>query len=95
MSRKAIVLALISPLLAQATETITASEWTRPRAGETVAHLPGLAAIVNKSQQTTQKHIVIRHPDGEEGILWAEELRGWMIALGIASTRIRVTAGSK
>ncbi|MCP4043524.1 MAG: hypothetical protein GY731_16460 [Gammaproteobacteria bacterium] len=91
MLRKAIVGPSIFPLLAQATETITAFEWARPRTGETAAHLPGLVDIVNKSQQTAQKHIGISHPVGEEGILWAEELRGWLIALGIASTRIRVT----
>ncbi len=33
-------------------------------------------------------------PRGEEGVLWAEELRGWFIALGIPSTDIAMSPES-
>jgi hypothetical protein len=40
------------------------------------------------------QRILIRHPRGEEGVLWAEELRSWLIALGIPSTDIAVSPES-
>ena len=40
------------------------------------------------------QRILIRHPRGEEGVLWAEELRSWLIALGITSTDIAVSPES-
>ncbi len=40
------------------------------------------------------RRILIRHPRGEEGVLWAEELRGWLVALGIPSQDIALGPAS-
>ena len=54
----------------------------------------------NSAQDDTQgntqsgQRILIHHPRGEEGVLWAEELRGWLVALGVPSTDIELSADS-
>lgn len=86
---------------AESVEFITADEWARPRTGESLVRMPALKRTVRdylgrKSGQNDQRgqHILIRHPRGEEGVLWAEELRGWLVALGIPSADIAVSAQS-
>jgi hypothetical protein len=65
-------------------EVISAEDWARPRTGESLVELPALQRTVrNFLAQTGGRRIVIHHPRGEEGVLWAEELRGWLVALGI------------
>ena len=38
--------------------------------------------------------LVINHPGGDQGIWWAEELKGWLITLGMNSSRIELMPGS-
>jgi len=94
---------------AESVEIITADEWARPRSGESLVQMPALKRTVrdylgqssgrNAGQNGGHsdrrgQRILIRHPRGEEGVLWAEELRGWLIALGIPSADIAVSAES-
>ncbi len=44
--------------------------------------------------QAPQAIIEIRYPGGEPGILWASELRDWLISLGIPSDKIATYSGS-
>ena len=94
-----LLLALISaPLaLAETVQIITAADWARPRSGESLVQMPALKSTVREylgDDERGGRRIVIRHPRGEEGVLWAEELRSWLVALGIASEHIRVSADS-
>jgi len=38
--------------------------------------------------------LIVRYPGGEVGMLWASELKGWLISLGLSSERIDTQAGS-
>ncbi|MBW3567573.1 MAG: hypothetical protein KY410_06390 [Proteobacteria bacterium] len=64
-----------------------ASEWSRPRSAAAVIDMPPVAnavrawQAVNEEQMHVQLQLV--HASGEEGGLWAAELRDWLIALGI------------
>jgi len=84
---------------AESVQVITAEDWARPRSGESLVRMPALKRTVRdylnqkgnrKGSQNDQRgqRIFIRHPRGEEGVLWAEELRGWLVALGIPSADI-------
>lgn len=73
---------------------ITASEWARPRHGDWLVHQPALAAAIEQFQHTSTSRLEIRYPGGDEGVLWAEELQAWMVALGVASDRIERVPGS-
>ncbi len=90
---------------AESVQVITAEDWARPRSGESLVRMPALKRTVRdyleqksnqKGSQSDQRgqRISIRHPRGEEGVLWAEELRGWLIALGIPSADITVSPQS-
>jgi len=66
----------VSVCAAQTVRVITAEEWSRPRRGEELVALPALADTVNDFLSRPNQLIQIRYPGGEEGVLWAEELRG-------------------
>ena len=73
--------------------TVSAEEWARPRQGDLLVTYPGL----NEAIQDWNKHgvgrIRIHHPSGEEGLLWADELRDWLVALGVPSNQIEAVPG--
>ncbi len=86
---------------AESVQIITADDWARPRSGELLVQMPVLKRAVRDYLNRKGSHndaggqrILIRHPRGEDGDLWAEELRGWLVALGIPSADIAVSPES-
>ncbi len=82
---------------ADSVQIITADDWARPRSGESLVQMPALKSTVREYLDEENRHprrILIRHPRGEEGVLWAEELRGWLVALGIPSNDVAVSPTS-
>jgi len=72
---------------------ISAEQWARPRSGERVVAYESLQMLVRHLDQRSAAVVNIRYAGGDEGQLWAEELRGWLVALGIPSDRIKLRAG--
>ncbi len=89
---------VFSPVsLAESVQIITADDWARPRSGESLVQMPALQRTVREYLSRSDargQRILIRHPRGEEGVLWAEELRSWLVALGIPSADIAVAPKS-
>ncbi|MDH3451498.1 MAG: hypothetical protein OEN20_03700 [Gammaproteobacteria bacterium] len=80
---------------AQAAEySIHAEVWARPRSGDALLALPALQDLLHDFDANPQAAIEIRYPGGEEGVLWAQELKDWLVALGVPSRRIEVVVGS-
>lgn len=75
---------------AEPMQVITAEEWARPRSGERLVQMPAIKRTVRAYLGEDAQRILIRHPSGEEGVLWAEELRGWLVALGVPSEDVSV-----
>jgi hypothetical protein len=71
---------------------ISFQEWSRPRSGEFIVEFPQLRSLMQDLEP--EKVITLRFPGGDEGILWAEELKGWLIALGVENSRIELVPGS-
>lgn len=67
---------------------LTRESWARPRSGSYVARLSELNALIRQFNAQADSGIVIRYTHGDEGSLWAAELRAWLVALGIPSARI-------
>ena len=90
------LLMLLMPLFAHGEELwqISAVEWAQPRHGEWLVRHPALAAAIGQLQQQPQSRLQIHHPGGDEGVLWADELQAWLVALGLASNRIERVPGS-
>ena len=75
--------------------TVTAEQWARPRSGEAVARLPELVRLVVEAlDRNPSQRLVVRHASGDDGTLWAEELRSWLVALGIPSVNIELASGT-
>ncbi|MBI3575669.1 MAG: hypothetical protein HY083_08475 [Gammaproteobacteria bacterium] len=74
--------------------TVTAEQWARPRSGEAVARLPELVRLVEALDRNPSQRLVVRHASGDDGTLWAEELRSWLVALGIPSVNIELAPGA-
>jgi type IV pilus biogenesis protein CpaD/CtpE len=71
---------------------LTRESWARPRSGFYVAQLDELNALIRRFNAQADSGIVIRYARGDEGSLWAAELRAWLVALGIPSTRIELVS---
>lgn len=87
----------VAPALASAASDevwIDAESWARPRSGAVVASMPDLRALVQTWMGRPGWVLQIRYPGGEEGLLWAEELHDWLIALGVSSRSIRKLPGA-
>jgi hypothetical protein len=71
---------------------LTSAEWARPRTGEALVQQPVLRQVLKAFEGEPDGVVVIAHGTGEAGQLWAEELRAWLVALGVSSTRVHLAA---
>ena len=74
--------------------SLSAEQWSRPRSGASLVAMEPLAEVVRHLHEADEARLYIGYPGGEEGSLWAHELRSWLVALGIPSRRILLQAGS-
>ena len=91
-----LALLLISPrMLAETAQwVLSADAWARPRDGQTVARMSPLPEVVSSWSENDGQRLLIRYPGGEEGLLWAHELRSWLVALGVPLDDQELVAGS-
>ncbi|MCW9058561.1 MAG: hypothetical protein OQL11_06800 [Gammaproteobacteria bacterium] len=83
-----------SAALAEDRWSLSAEQWARPRSGASLVSMEPLAEVVRHLHENGEQRLFIAYPGGEEGSLWAFELRSWLVALGVPSRRIQLTAGS-
>jgi hypothetical protein len=90
-------MALLLPGASVAAESwrLDAFEWSRPRTGQAVLSMAPVAEAVRSWSDAADARLLIHYPGGEEGVLWASELRDWMVALGVPSAHLRLVAGSE
>lgn len=72
---------------------IGAEQWARPRSGKRVVAYKSLQGLVHHLDQRATAVVNITYAGGDEGQLWAEELRGWLVALGIPGDQIKLRTG--
>lgn len=73
---------------------LNAETWEVSRHGEKLVHVEPLAQIVKKWHADPRKLIELRYPGGEEGEIWVEELKDWLVSLGVPSGSILLVPGS-
>lgn len=90
------VLSLPLPSLAEGPiYVLTAGQWAVPRSGERLLRLPAVVdAVEALDPARAGGRLRIHYPGGDEGTLWARELRAWLVALGLGSERIELVPGS-
>ena len=75
------------------TGVITSTEWSRPRSGSQIVSFEVLRGVVSQLEQRQESTVTIHYAGGDEGLLWAEELRGWLVALGVTGDRVILVPG--
>lgn len=93
-SRLLLLLALWFCSNAVAGYELEAAEWDKPRNGELISHMPPLQGIMAQLQAQPQARLELYHPGGDAGRGWAEELRDWLVALGLSARRIDLQPGN-
>lgn len=74
--------------------SISADEWSRPRAGAVIAEFDSIRAAVRYWEKAADHSILIRYPGEDSGEIWATELRDWLVSLGVPNDYIRLVSGS-
>ena len=81
-------------LFAAEVELLYANEWSVPKKATTLLTMPAIEKSMKKLQRNVNSYLKLKYPGGDEGTLWANELRSWLIALGLSSKRIELVPGS-
>lgn len=68
--------------------TLTRAQWSGVTSAEQVVDLPPLHAAMKAFDAAPGSRLVVIHNGGEDGLFWAADLKGWLVALGIPSARI-------
>ena len=79
-----------APALAE-TFSLPLDFWLTPRSGASVRTAPQLQQVVAAYLKSDRTRIRIQHQKRDESIAQAEELRGWLIALGVDAARIELS----
>lgn len=89
-----ILLFLMQYVFAADVEFLGVNEWSVPKKAATILAMPAIQNSMQKLQNDLTSLLKIKYPGGDEGTLWANELRSWLIALGLSSKRIELIPGS-
>ena len=73
---------------------LSAAFWASPRTAKAVSQMEPINNVLQDWQNRSKHHLQILYPGGEEGELWANELRDWLITLGVPYNKIMLNAGS-
>jgi len=76
------------------TFTISEQQWSIPKNSESILEIRALRDAVKLLADNPNSLLLIKYPGGEDGVLWASELKGWLIALGLSSKRIELFSGT-
>ncbi len=80
--------------LAAESYVLKANEWAVPRQATTLLNMPAIHQTMSVLSNNPASYLILKYPGGDEGTLWVNELRSWLIALGLSSRRIETEPGS-
>jgi len=73
---------------------ITHEEWAKPKRVETVLQMSAIKNILTEFNKSPASQLLILYPGGDEGTLWAHDLKAWLVSLGLPSQQIELRPGS-
>ena len=71
-----------------------AKEWSVPKKTAVILAMPAINESMKKLQKSRNSILILKYPGGDEGTLWVNELRSWLVTLGLSSKRIELVQGS-
>ena len=75
-------------------QPIFGEDWPDRRTTKTVLSLPPVKQLLELFVEDPRQRVTVRYPGGDKGNAWAQELREWLVALGIPSNYIVLEPGS-
>lgn len=95
MFRATLIFVLILPALAGAEGiSLSLDQWKQMDRGQKVIELAPLKKLMQAVESAPDSSISIRYPGGDQGMAWVEQLRDWLVSLGVASSRMILEPGS-
>lgn len=88
-----VAIALGSASAASGDVTVTAEQWSRISSPTEFMAIGGLRGIVAEFNQQSDSTLNIHYQGGESGLLWAQQFRNRLVALGVESSRIQLVQG--
>lgn len=74
-------------------EVVAAGDWKAPATVEEAAARPALNRTLSAYLAEPGRWVRLAHAGGAEGSAWAQDMRAWLITLGIPANRIRIDPG--
>ena len=75
-------------------QILSREAWSQPKQVESVLQIPAIKNILTEINGSPNSQLVIFYPGGDEGTLWAHELKAWLVSLGLPSSQIDLRPGS-
>ena len=85
---------LSANIFASDVELLHSDEWLLPKQAKTLLEMPAIHKSMQKLRTHIDSSLQLKYPGGDEGTLWVNELRSWLVALGLSSKRIKLIQGS-
>lgn len=73
---------------------LTTRIWGSPKNTKEVLQIRVLSSVMRKLINRPQAKLNILYPGDDKGTEWANDLRGWLISLGLKSDRIKLSPDS-
>ena len=73
---------------------ISHEEWARPKRVETLLQMAAVKNVLSEFDKSPASQLLIVYPGGDEGTLWAHDIKAWLVSLGISSQQIELRPGS-
>jgi len=86
----------IPPVSAGTSISISAEQWARVQSAADFMAIPGLKALVDSiadNQNRNKRVLEIHYAGGENGQLWAQQVRNRLVGLGLDSSGIEMLQG--
>ena len=69
-------------------------DWPQRRSAHAVLELDPVRAVLSVFSEESGQNVIVRHPGGDPGNVWALEFREWLVAFGVPSHFINLEPGS-
>lgn len=77
-----------------ATWILTRAEWPAAENANEIISLAPVRAAVQALSASPRSRLAVVHNGDEDGVFWASDLEGWLIALGVPAKRIEDHTGA-
>lgn len=69
-------------------------KWSLPKKTENVIQMKSIKHVLSDFDKSPTSELLILYPGGDEGTLWANEVKAWLVSLGVSSRQIELRPGS-